>query len=72
MKKDILEEAGPLQLCAGQDAGCEAAIYAMCSMFTDEDTEAVLLVDTSNTFNILNGKAALHNISISCPSSPQF
>jgi len=29
VKLDIMEAAGPLQLCAGQDAGCEAAVHAM-------------------------------------------
>ena len=38
---DILETAGQLQLCAGQDAGCEAAIHAMRSVFSEEGTEAV-------------------------------
>ena len=40
---DILEAAGLLQLCAGQDAGCEAEIHGMHSIFTNENTEAVLL-----------------------------
>ena len=29
VKLYILEAAGPLQFCAGQDAGCEAAVHAM-------------------------------------------
>ena len=61
---DILETAGPLQLCAGQDAGCEAAIHAMRSVFSEEGTEAVLLLDASNALNSLNRKVALHNISL--------
>ena len=68
VKMDILEAAGPLQLCAGQDAGCEAAIHAMHSLFAEENTEAVLLVDASNAFNSLNHQVALRNISILCPS----
>jgi len=68
VKMDILEAAGPLQLCAGQDAGCEAAIHAMRSVFTDDTTEAVLLVDASNAFNSLNRQVALRNISVLCPS----
>ena len=47
MKCDILEAAGSLQLCAGQDASNEAAIYAMREVFNDPSTEAVLLVDAS-------------------------
>ena len=31
--KDVEEAAGPLQVCAGQDGGCEAAVHAMRSIF---------------------------------------
>ena len=57
------DAAGPLQLCAGQDGGCEAAVHAMRSIFQDSETEAVFLVDANNAFNSLNRKGALHNIS---------
>ena len=67
IETDIQEAAGTLQLCAGQEAGCEAAIHAMQQIFKDEHTEAVLLVDASNAFNNLNRQAALHNIHILCP-----
>ena len=66
------DAAGPLQLCAGQDGGCEAAVHAMCSIFQDSETEAVLLVDANNAFNSLNRKGALHNINIICPSIAQI
>jgi len=65
--KDIEEAAGPLQVCAGRDGGCEAAVHAMRSIFQHADTEGCLLVDASNAFNSLNRKAALHNVSILCP-----
>ena len=65
---DVEEAAGSLQLCAGQDGGCEAAVHAMKKIFQTAETEAVLLVDATNAFNSLNRKAALHNISIICPS----
>ena len=58
--KDIEEAAGPLQVCAGQDGGCEAAVHAMRAIFQDADTEGCLLVDASNAFNSLNRRAALH------------
>ena len=67
IKYDILEAAGALQLCAGQEAGSEAAIHAMCGVFHDEQSEAVLLVDTTNAFNSLNRQAALQNIHHLCP-----
>ena len=67
VKLDVLEVAGSLQLCAGQDAGNEAAVHAMRAIFCDDSTEAVLLVDASNAFNCLNRQVALHNIQTLCP-----
>ena len=68
---DVEEAAGPLQVCAGQEGGCEAAVHAMRQIFEDSNTEAVLLVDATNAFNSINRKAALHNISIICPPLAQ-
>ena len=65
---DIVLAVGPLQTCAGQSAGSEAAVYAMKNMFDDSDCEAALLVDATNAFNCVNRQAALHNISILCPA----
>ena len=65
------EAAGPLQVCAGQDGGCEAAVHAMRSVFQAPETEAVLLVDATNAFNSINRKAALHNINVLCPPLAQ-
>lgn len=67
IKHDILETAGALQLCAGQEASSEAAIHAMRSVFHDDQSEAVLLVDATNAFNSLNRQAALRNIHYLCP-----
>ena len=64
----MLQAAGPLQLCAGQPTGCEAAIHTMRAVFDSPDAEAVLKVDASNAFNCLNRQAALKNISALCPS----
>ena len=69
--KDVEEAAGPLQLCAGQDGGCEAAVHAMRKIFQTPETEAMLLIDT-NAFNSLNRKAALHNINVICPTLAQI
>ena len=68
VRDDVLQAAGPLQLCAGQPAGCEAAIHAMRRVFDSPETEGVLQVDATNAFNCLNRQAALQNISILCPS----
>ncbi len=62
---DIQDAAGSVQLCAGQIAGVEAAIHAVQKCFHRYETEAVLLVDASNS---LNRDAALHNIRFICPS----
>ena len=45
LRKDILKARGSLQLCAGQDVGCEAAIHAVYDMLNEDDTEAVLMID---------------------------
>ena len=67
-KPDIQEAAGSIQLCAGQISGIEAAVHAVDSLFQQDDTEAILLVDASNAFNSLNRLSALHNIRHLCPS----
>ena len=64
---EIQEAAGAMQVCAGHQAGSEAAIHAMRETFEDPNTEAALLVDASNAFNTLNRKMALHNIQKRCP-----
>ena len=59
---DILKAAGDSQLCAGHISGCEAGVHAMTDIQVDNQTEAVLLVDPSNTFNALNREAAMRNM----------
>ena len=68
IRDDIQDAAGPLQVCAGHLAGCEAAVHAMRQVFDASDTNAVLLVDASNAFNSLNRQAALRNIHQLCPA----
>lgn len=68
LSTDIEDAAGPLQVCAGQTGGCEAAIHAMRQIFAESTTEGVLLVDAENAFNSVNRIAALHNIEVICPS----
>ena len=62
------EAAGPLQTATGLKAGAEAAINSMRFIFEDPSSEAIILVDTSNAFNSLNRKVALHNSQITCHS----
>ena len=65
---DIQEAAGFQQVCAGPQAGCEAAVHAMREIFDDPTTQGILLVDAANAFNNLNHQVALHNIQLRCPS----
>ena len=67
-RNDIRAAAGPLQLCAGQPAGSEAAVHALAKVFSSLDAEAVVLVDASNAFNSLNRQQALRNKPVLCPS----
>ena len=71
-KPDILDATGSLQVSAGQKSGSEAAVHAMNSLFSADETDAVLLTDATNAFNTLNRAAALHNISILCPTIATF
>lgn len=68
IKTDVLQAVGPLQLCAGQNAGAEAAVHAIRTVFEDPDTDAVIFVDASNAFNNLNRQVALANIARLCPA----
>ena len=68
LSNDIQAAAGPLQLCAGHQSGCESAIHAMRQVFDSSETEAIILVDAKNTFNSLNRQVTLRNIHHLCPS----
>ena len=39
----------------------------MREIFNEDDTEAVLLIDASNAFNVVNKNTFLHNVQIVCP-----
>jgi len=62
VKIDVLEATGPLQLRAGQDAGCEADVHAMQSVFTDDTTRQSCWWMQAIHFNSLNRQVSLHNI----------
>ena len=65
---DIITSVGPLQLCAEQESGCEAAVHAMSKIYKEEHTKTVLLVNTANAFNSVNRNVFLHNSNVVCPS----
>ena len=72
LKSDVKQAVGSLQVCAGQDAGCEAAVHAIHRIFDQDESEAVLLIDASNTFNSVNRNVFLHNVKVICPSISKF
>ena len=58
---------GALQLCAGHESGCEAAVHALKSIYNSTETDAILTVDATNAFNSLNREVALRNVMQVCP-----
>lgn len=70
--EEVISSAGSLQVCAVHDVGCEAATHAMDSIFKVENKNAVLFIDTENTFNLVNRKAFLHNIKLIGPAFATF
>ena len=62
-----MNSVGLLQIAAGHNDGCEAAIHLLKDIYDEENTEAVLLIGALNAFNSINRKAFLHNIRIVCP-----
>ena len=68
IREDIQAACGSLQVCAGLEAGCEAAVHAVRETFADEDSEAALLIDASNAFNSVKRECTLQNIVMMCPS----
>ena len=67
-KQDIIEASGLIQVCAGLRSGPEAAIHAMHGILDADNADAMLLIDASNAFNLLNRASALHNVAVLCPS----
>ena len=67
LQDEIQISAGPLQVSSGLKGGAEAAIHAMHDIFNADKSDAVILVDASNAFNLLNRMVALHNIQYICP-----
>ena len=68
LKEDVTTSVESLQVCAEQEAGCEALMHAMRSIYEDQSVKSVLLVDVSNAFNSIKRNAFLHNVEVICPS----
>ena len=58
-----MKAARSLQVCAGHEAGAEAAIHTVHDIFKDHTTEAVWLNDAKKALNAINRKAMLHVMS---------
>ena len=67
-RNDVISSVGSLKICAGHEAGCETVAHPMNSIFHENETEAILLVDAANAYNSINLKVILHKINIICPS----
>ena len=52
--------------------GAEAAIHTMSQVFDEEETDGVLLINTTNTFNQMNRAIAMHNIQRTCPIMSKY
>ena len=67
LKPELQKDAGDLQMCVGQQGGCEAGVHAMVDIFQEENTHGIIQVDANNAFNTINRNVFLHNIQIICP-----
>ena len=63
---DITHVVVTLRLGAGHDAEVEAIVHAIHDIFSKENTEAVLLIDARNAFNLINRKGILYNSKFLC------
>ena len=68
MNNEVVSSTAPIQACSGLSGGVEAAVHALRRLYEDDDTQAVMLVDAENAFNLMNRNAALSNIQLICPA----
>ena len=58
-KKDIADAIGSLQVRSGSKSRSSHS----CSVrYSNEDTEAVFIIDAENVFSAINQKVMLHNL----------
>jgi len=67
-KQDVQDACGPMQLCCGWSAGCDAAAQALQEMWEERTTEVVLMVDARNAFNLVCREEALRTADRRCPA----
>ena len=66
IQTDLKQPGGNQQLRMGHRCGIEHAIHSLRANF--EENEAVLLIEATNAFNLLNRKLSIENIKIICPA----
>ena len=54
IKKDVVQVAGPLQVCAIQEACVASAAHSMIDLFECNDSTSVVQIDAANAFNSFN------------------
>ena len=42
LKSDVKQAVGSLQVCAGQDAGCEATVHAIHRIFDNDESLSLI------------------------------
>ena len=70
--KEVVQSAGSLKVCAGQDAGKESTIHSMTDLFESDNSAAITQTDATNAFRSLNREIFLHNINNICPEISNF
>ena len=70
VKKEVIQVASSLQVCASQVPGVESAIHSMVDLFESNNSTAVLQIDATNVFNILNQNVFLQKVTY--PEIPNF
>ena len=68
LKKDVMHDAGSLQVFAGQENGAGATFRAMYNIYNNKHSKAVLLVEAENAFNSINRNVMIRNIFVVCPA----
>jgi hypothetical protein len=72
LKPDLKESVDGVQMCVSQEGGAEAAVHAMCDIFSVDSCQAVIQVDANNAFNSINRKVLLQNVKVLCPPIANF
>ena len=72
IKKDVVQAAGPLQVCASQEACVASAAHSMIDLFECNDSTSVVQIDAANAFNSFNRNVFFHNIKIISPEIEKF